>query len=414
MPEDLEALSPEVARRALHELRVHQIELEMQNVELRRTQEELEGSRARYFDLYDLAPVGYFTLSERGSILEANLTAAKLLGVTRGSLVKQPLSRFILPEDQDIHYRHFKPLLETGAPQSWELRLLRKDATPFWARVEASTVQDGVGASVCRAVVSDTTERKRAEEEIQRLNAELEQRVRSRTAALEAANKELEAFAYSVAHDLRSPLRGIDGWSHALLEDYGAHLDAQAHEHLDRIRAEAQYMGRLIDDLLQLSRVGRAEMVLNAIDLSSLAQSISARLKEANPGRLLEFVIGPGLRGRGDVHLLEIAVANLLDNAVKFTRPRSPARIEFGKIEQSGESAFFVRDNGVGFDMRYVGMLFGTFHRLHKDSEFPGTGIGLATVQRVIDLHGGRVWAEGRVGEGASFYFTLGDKPTLS
>ena len=160
MPEDLEALSPEVARRALHELRVHQIELEMQNEELRRTQEELEVSRARYFDLYDLAPVGYFTLSEQGLILEANLTAAKLLGVARGALVKQPLSRFILPEDQDIHYRHRKQLLETGAPQSWELRLLRKDAAPFWARVEATTAQDADGAAVCRAVVSDITERK--------------------------------------------------------------------------------------------------------------------------------------------------------------------------------------------------------------------------------------------------------------
>jgi len=357
--------------------------------------------------------VGYFTLSERGLILEANLTAAKLLGVTRGALVKQPLSRFILPEDQDIHYRHFKPLVETGAPQSWELRLLRKDAAPFWARVEASTAQDTDGASVCRAVVSDTSERKRAEREIQRLNAELEQRVRSRTAALEAANKELEAFAYSIAHDLRQPLIGIDGWSQALLEDYGAHLNALGHEYLDRVRGEVQRMGRLIDDLLQLSRVGRVEMVLNAIDLSSLAQTISARLKEANPGRFLEFVIGPGLTARGDVHLLEIALASLLDNAVKFTRPRSPARIEFGKTEQSGESAFFVRDNGVGFDMRHVGMLFGTFHRLHGASEFPGTGIGLATVQRVIHLHGGRVWADAEVGKGASFYFTLGEAPTL-
>jgi diguanylate cyclase (GGDEF)-like protein/PAS domain S-box-containing protein len=168
MPENLETLSPEVVRRALHELRVHQIELEMQNVELRRTQEELDGSRARYFDLYDLAPVGYFTLSERGLILEANLTAAKLLGLARGALVKQPLSRFILPEDQDIHYRHFKPLMETGTPQSWELRLLRKDAAPFWARVEATTAQDADAASVCRAVVSDITERKRAEDALRK------------------------------------------------------------------------------------------------------------------------------------------------------------------------------------------------------------------------------------------------------
>jgi PAS domain S-box-containing protein len=407
IPENLEALSPEAARRALHELRVHQIELEMQNVELRRTQEELEASRALYFDLYDLAPVGYFTLSERGLILEANLTAAQLLGVARSALAKQPLSRFILPEDQDIHYRHYKQLLETGAPQAWELRLLRKDAAPFWARVEATTALDADGASVCRVVMSDITERLRAEQEI-RWNAELEQRVRSRTAALEAANQELEAFAYSVAHDLRAPLRGIDGWSLALLEDYGAHLDTQAREHLDRVRSEAQHMGLLIDDLLQLSRVARAQIVPRAVDLTALAHTITARLQEEHPGRLLEFVIAPGLTSAGDAHLLEIVLTNLLDNAVKFTHARAQARIEFGKIEQAGESVFFVRDNGVGFDMAYVGMLFGTFQRLHKAAEFPGTGIGLATVQRVIHRHGGRVWADGRVGEGASFYFTLG------
>jgi PAS domain S-box-containing protein len=410
IPENLEALSPETAWRALHELRVHQIELEMQNVELRRAQEELEDSRARYFDLYDLAPVGYFTLSERGLILEVNLTAAQLLGVARSALVKQPLSRFILAEDEDIHYRCYKQLLETGAPQSWELRFLRKDAAPFWARVEAAMAQDAGGAFECRAVVSDITERKAAEQQTL-WNAELEQRVRSRTAALEAANKELEAFAYSVAHDLRAPLRGIDGWSLALLEDYGAHLDAQAREHLDRVRSEAQHMGRLIDGLLQLSRVARAQIVPRAIDLTALAQTVAARLREAHPGRLLEFVIGPGLTGTGDAPLLEVALTNLLDNAVKFTHPRAQARIEFGKIEQDRETAFFVRDNGVGFDMRYAGLLFGTFQRLHKTAEFPGTGIGLATVQRVIHRHGGRVWAEARVGEGASFYFTLGVDP---
>ena len=161
VPEDLTTLSPEEARQVLHELRVHQIELEMQNEELRRIQEELEAARARYFDLYDLAPVGYLTVSEQGLILEANLTAAKMLGVTRGTLVKQPLSRFILPEDQDIHYRRRKQLSETGAPRSWELRLLRKDAGPFWARVEATTAQDADGASLWRAVVSDITESKR-------------------------------------------------------------------------------------------------------------------------------------------------------------------------------------------------------------------------------------------------------------
>ena len=170
----------------------------------------------------------------------------------------------------------------------------------------------------------DVTERKRAEEELRLLNVELEERVRSRTAALESANRELEAFAHSVSHDLRAPLRGIDGWSLALLEDYGERLDAQGHKYLDRVRSEAQRMGRLIDDLLHLSRVGRAEMVLSTVDLTALAETIVARLKEANPGRSIEFIVAPQLKCTGDARLLEIALTNLLDNAVKFTGPRNP------------------------------------------------------------------------------------------
>jgi len=257
-------------------------------------------------------------------------------------------------------------------------------------------------------LISDVSGLRRAENEIRRLNTELELRVRSRTAALEAANKELEAFADTVAHDLRSPLRGIDGWSLALLDDHGATLEPQAREYLDRVRAEAQHMGRLIDDLLLLSHIGQVEMVPSPIDLTSVARNISGRLREAHPGRQLEFVIDPELKGTGDERLLEIALTNLLDNAVKFTSPRDHARIEFGKTAENFEPAFFVRDNGVGFDMQHAGMLFGTFRRLHQASEFPGTGIGLATVKRVIQRHGGRVWADARAGVGASFYFTLG------
>jgi PAS domain S-box-containing protein len=254
----------------------------------------------------------------------------------------------------------------------------------------------------------DVTERKRAEEEVRLLNVELEERVRSRTAALEAANRELEAFAHSVSHDLRAPLRGIDGWSLALLEDYGERLDAQGHKYLDRVRSEAQRMGRLIDDLLHLSRVGRAELLPRSVDLSSLAETIAARLKESHPDRFIEFIVAPQLKCTGDARLLEIALTNLLDNAVKFTGTCSVARVEFGWTEHEGKPAFFVRDNGVGFDMAYAGMLFGPFQRLHKASEFPGSGIGLATVQRVIHRHGGRIWAEAQVGAGATLYFTLG------
>jgi len=261
------------------------------------------------------------------------------------------------------------------------------------------------------AIVTDATARREAEEQIRRLNAELEQRVRERTAQLEAANKELESFAYSVSHDLRAPLRGIDGWSLALAEDYADQFDERAHQYLERVRSETQRMGLLIDDMLQLSRVTRTEMRVSDVDLTSAARRIAAELSEVNPSRRIEFVIEPNLSGVGDARLLDIALTNLLGNAVKFTGPRAIARIEFGRAEQNGETAFYVRDNGVGFDMAYAGSLFGAFQRLHKASEFPGTGIGLATVQRVIHRHGGRLWTEAQVDRGATFYFTILENP---
>lgn len=262
----------------------------------------------------------------------------------------------------------------------------------------------------------DVTKEKRARAEIQQLNQELEQRVKDRTAQLEASNKELEAFAYSVSHDLRAPLRGIDGWSLALLEDYGAGLDSTARQYLDRVRSETQRMGALIDDLLQLSRLTRTDMSPETVDLTDMARSITRRLHEAEPGRKLDFAIQDGLAANGDAHLIEIMLFNLLSNAVKFTGTRDQARIEFGQAWDSqgsnSELAYFVRDNGVGFDMTYAGALFGAFQRLHKQSEFPGTGIGLAIAQRVLLRHGGRIWADARPNYGATFYFTIGSDST--
>jgi signal transduction histidine kinase len=236
---------------------------------------------------------------------------------------------------------------------------------------------------------------------------DLEQRVIDRTAQLEEANKELEAFSYSVSHDLRGPLRGINGFSQALLEDYVEQLDAQGQDYLQRVRAASQRMAQLIDDLLMLSRVSRGEVRRESVDLSALVGSIVAELREADAQRHVEVCVLEGVTAIGDTRLLRVVLENLLRNAWKFTSKNPSARIEFGVTQRNGKPVYFVRDDGAGFDMAYMDKLFGPFQRLHAVTEFEGTGIGLATVQRIIHRHGGGVWAEAAVGKGATFHFTL-------
>ncbi len=257
-----------------------------------------------------------------------------------------------------------------------------------------------------RLFTLNVTDRRRAEEEVRRLNAELEERVRSRTTQLEATNKELEAFCYSVSHDLRAPLRTIRGFGEVLLDLYAPQLDARGQEFLRRVCTASDQMDRLIDDLLKLSRVSRADLRFADIDLSAMANEIAQELANSDRSRSVDFVIAPGCIGQGDVRLVRQVMENLLRNAWKFTGKRPDARIEFGPAPEA-EDAFFVRDNGAGFDMTYAGKLFGVFQRLHNASEFPGTGVGLAIVQRIVHRHAGRVWATGKTGEGATFFFTL-------
>ncbi len=258
--------------------------------------------------------------------------------------------------------------------------------------------------------IEDVTDKVQAWDALYKLNRELEDRVRDRTHELESTNMELEAFCYSVSHDLRAPLRAIDGFSEELLKCYAERLDEKGRHYLRRVRAGTQRMGQLIDDLLDLSRISRGEMKREQVDLTDMAKAIAAELRQQTSDREVSFDIQPDLVGEGDPGLLKVALENLLGNAWKFTSKRPLVTIEFGQTQHDGKTAYFVRDNGAGFNPAFAGKLFGAFQRLHKEKDFPGTGIGLATVQRVIHRHGGHVWAEGAIEKGATFYFTLPER----
>jgi light-regulated signal transduction histidine kinase (bacteriophytochrome) len=295
-----------------------------------------------------------------------------------------------------------------GGSWAGELELKTKDGRVFPAYERADAIIDEKGDLVgLIGVITDITERKLAEHKIRELNASLEQRVVERTRQLEESNKELASFSYSVSHDLRAPLRGIDGFSRAIEEEYGSGLDDTGRGYLDRICSATHRMGDLIDDLRNLSMITRAEMKSETVDLSRMVRTIATELEQREPGRNVKWEIAEGLTAEGDAALLRLALDNLIGNAWKFTGKRDEALIEFGGSHQDGTDIFYIRDNGAGFDMAYGEKLFGEFQRLHTPEEFEGSGIGLATVQRVFSRHDGRIWAEGEIGRGATFYFTL-------
>jgi PAS domain S-box-containing protein len=311
------------------------------------------------------------------------------------------------PEDR---IRLLNTIKDSDYIENFEFLVRRKDGGVIWVLSNSRVIRDERGEiKAFEGIIQDINDRKRAEEEIQRLNAELEQRVIDRTIQLEAANRELEAFSYSVSHDLRAPLRSIDGFSQALLEEYeDKPLDNIGMTYLERVRRATQHMGWLIDDMLKLSRITQSEFNRESVALSCMVRAIAETHQKNNPDRGVDVSVQEGIMVQGDPYLMRIALENLIDNAWKFTGKEAHPRIEFGTtVREDGETACFIRDNGAGFDMAYVGKLFGAFQRLHTTDEFPGTGIGLATVQRIIHRHGGRVWAEGEPGKGATFYFTV-------
>jgi PAS domain S-box-containing protein len=377
-----------------------------------RTAQALKLSEARQRLAVEAAGIGDWELNLATHTTAHSLRHDQIFGYS------QPLAEWsyetflehVHPEDRARVDQLYQQSLRQAGEWAVECRIRRLDGTTgwIWLRGRCFANQAGKVESV-RGVIGDITERRAAEEEIRTLNASLEQRVRDRTEKLELAIKELDAFTYSVSHDLRAPLRAIDGFSRMVIEDYSGQLQGEAQRKLAVIRSEAQRMSRLIDDLLSFSRLGRAQVHPEFIDMQALVNEIFAELQElASNHRKIQFKVHPLPPALGTQAMVRQVWTNLLSNALKFTRGREVTQIEIGSSsDPEGNTVYYIKDNGVGFDMRHVGKLFGVFQRLHSDKEFEGTGVGLALVQRIVTRHGGRVWAEAQQDKGATFFFTL-------
>lgn len=373
--------------------------------ERKQTEAALRDAEQRYRTLAAASFEG-IVITDQGRLIDFNDQFCEMYRYSPSELVGMDAWQLVAPESRELVKSHILSAYE----QSYEAVQLRKDGTTFIAIVSGRSMPYQ-GRLVRVTIIQDITERKQAEEEIRMLNNELERRVSDRTAQLEAANKELEAFSYSVSHDLRAPLRAVDGFARLLVQQYADRLDSDGTRYLQRVRDSAQHMGQLIDDLLAFSRLGRQALRLqpvSASELKTMLNMVIEELRSESGDRQVDVVVGDLSPCNADAALLRQVWANLITNAWKYTRPRAVARIEIGSLKSRAGLAYYVRDNGVGFDMRYADKLFGVFQRLHKAEDFEGTGVGLANVSRIIQKHGGQVWAEAVLDQGTTFYFTLG------
>jgi PAS domain S-box-containing protein len=347
---------------------------------------------------------------DKGHLTYVNDKFCEISGYARHELLGNSYSMLGSGLHAKIFYRNLWDTISKGRVWCGELQDRNKNGDLYWVDTSIVPFVDAQGVPYQYiGIQTDITERKAAEQKLQEHRERLEEMVEERTHNLKVANRELESFSYSVSHDLRGPLRSIDGFSQALLEDYGDVLEGTAKDYLERVRSSTQRMGQLIDDLLKLSRVVRSDMDRQRIDMAGLARNVVMQLRERYPESNVEFVINGDLCTYGDGRLLLAMLENLLGNAWKFTANREAARVELGETEREGRKVYYVKDNGAGFDDSYVHKLFEPFQRLHSVHEYEGTGVGLATVQRIIRRHGGEVWAEGKVNQGATVYFTLGE-----